>query len=70
MDNLSLLMVKSSSEVMSSHLQKLVQVYIGNVDCFFLFCFIFAKRDLCVGFGGILVRLWEASRLGEECVHS
>ena len=64
---------------MSSHIQKLVQVYVDNVDCFlfyFLFFFyfyffiIFAKRDLCVGFGGILVRFWKASGLGEEGVHS
>ena len=41
MDDLSLLMAKSSSEVMSSHLQKLVQVYIGNVDCFFSLLFYF-----------------------------
>ena len=53
---------------MSSHIQKLVQVYVDNVDCFFFF--FFAKRDLCVGFGGILVRFWKASGLGEEGVHS
>ena len=35
MDDLSPLMAKSSSEVMSSHIQKLVQVHFDNVDCFF-----------------------------------
>ena len=55
---------------MSSHIQKLVQVYVDNVDCFFFFFFVFSKRDLCVGFGGILVRFWKASGLGEEGVHS
>ena len=45
-----------------------MQVYVDNVDCFFFF--FFAKRDLCVGFGGILVHFWKASGLGEEGVHS
>ena len=48
MDNLSPLMAKLSSEVMSSHIQKLVQVYVENVGCFFSFLFLdfaFAKRD-------------------------
>ena len=35
MDDLSPLMAKLSSEVMSSHIQKLVQVHFDNVDCFF-----------------------------------
>jgi len=41
MDDLNPLMAKSSSEVMSSHIQKLVQVYFDNVDCFLFlfFCF-------------------------------
>ena len=45
MDDLNLLMVKSSNEVMLSLIQKLVQVCIDNVDCFFLFVFLFTKRD-------------------------
>ena len=47
-DDLSPLMAKSSSEVISSHIQKLVQVYVENVGCFFSFLFLdfaFAKRD-------------------------
>ena len=40
-DDLSPLMVKSSDEVMSSHIQMLVPVYVDNVDCFFFFVFFF-----------------------------
>ena len=36
-DDLNPLMVKSSSDVMSSHIQKLVQVCSNDVDCFFFF---------------------------------
>ncbi|KAK9988662.1 hypothetical protein SO802_028901 [Lithocarpus litseifolius] len=49
MDDLSPLMEKSSSEVMSSHIQKLLHVYFDNV-----------------GFGGVLVHLWEASGLEKK----
>ena len=45
MDSLNPLMAKSSSEVMSSHIQKLVQVCVDNVDCFFFFVLLFAKSD-------------------------
>ena len=46
MDDLSPLMAKSSSEVMSSHIQKLVQVCVDNVGClYFFFFFASAKRD-------------------------
>ena len=44
MDDLSPLMVKSSSEVMSSHIQKLVQVYFDNVDCFFFFVLLLLRE--------------------------
>ena len=39
MDDLSPLMAKSSSEVMSSHIQKLVQVCVNNVGCLYFFLF-------------------------------
>ena len=46
-DDLSPLMAKSSSEVMSSHIQKLVQVCVDNIGClYFFFFFAFAKGDL------------------------
>ena len=46
MDDLSPLMAKSSSKVMSSHIQKLVQVCVDNVGClYFFFIFASAKRD-------------------------
>ena len=70
MDDLNPLMVKSSSEVMSSHIQKLVQVCINNLDCFFFFVLLFLREIVCVGPWGIFVRLREASGLGEEGVHS
>ena len=45
-DALSPLMAKSSSEVMSSHIQKLVQVCVDNVGClYFFFFFSSAKGD-------------------------
>ena len=50
-DSLNPLMAKSSSEVMSSHIQKLVQVCVDNIDCFFFFVLLFAKRDF-------MCRLW------------
>ena len=46
MDDLSPLMAKLSNEVMSSHIQKLVQVCVDNVGClYFFFFFASAKRD-------------------------
>ena len=51
MDDLSLLMAKSFSEVMSSHIQKHVQVCAVNCLCFyFFFCFTFTEGYFC--------RLW------------
>ena len=46
MDDLSPLMAKSSSEVMLSHIQKLVQVCVDNVGClYFFFFFASTKGD-------------------------
>ena len=51
-DDLSPLMVKSSSEVMSSHIQKFVQVCAVGCLCFFFFlCFTSVERKF-------LYRLW------------
>ena len=44
MDDLSPLMAKSSSEVMLSHIQKLVQVYFDNVGCFFFFALLLLTK--------------------------
>ena len=63
-------LAKLSSEVMLSHIQRLVQLYVNNVDCFFFFVLFSPREILCVGFGGIFVRFWEASRLGEKGVYS
>ena len=66
-DDLNPLMVKSSSDVMSSHIQKLVQVCFDDVGCFFFFVFLLLREIFSyVGFGGVLVHLWEASGFGEE----
>ena len=64
MDDLSLLMAKSSSEVMSSHIEKLVQVYAVGCLCFFFFlCFTIAERKF-------LCRLWGSpySSLGSSWI--
>ena len=62
MDNLNPLMAKSSSEVIPSHIQKLVQVYFDDVDSFFFFVLLLLREIfLYVGFGGVFVHLWEAS---------
>ena len=46
MDDLSPLMAKSSSEVMSSHIQKLVQVHVvGHIYFFFSFA-LFLLREI------------------------
>ena len=51
MDDLSPLMEKLSSEVMSSHIQKLVQVCVDNVGClYFFFFFASAKGDFLQAF--------------------
>ena len=64
-------MVKSSSDVMSSHIQKLVQVCSDYVGCFFFFVLLLLREIFSyVGFGGVLVRLWEASGFGEEGGHN
>ena len=63
-------LTKLSSEVMLSHIQRLVQLYVNNVDCFFFFVLFSPREILCVGFGGIFVRFWEASKLGEKGVYS
>ena len=53
MDDLSLLMAKSSSEVMLSHIQKLVQLYFDNVGYFFFFVLLLLREIFSyVGFGG------------------
>ena len=44
MDDLSLLMAKSSSEVMLSHIQKLVQLYFDNVGYFFFFVLLLLRE--------------------------
>ena len=51
MDDLSPLMAKSSGEVMSSHVQKLVQVSILGRPYFFFFFTLFLLRM-------VLCRLW------------
>ena len=67
MDDLNPLMVKSSSDVMSSHIQKLVQVCSNDEGCFFSFVLLLLREIFSnVGFGGVLVRLWEAFGFGEE----
>ena len=67
MDDLNPLMVKSSSDVMSSHIQKLVQVCSNDEGCFFSFVLLLLREIFSnVGFGGVFVRLWEASGFGEE----
>ena len=47
MDDLNPLMAKSSNEEMSSQIQKLVQVYFDNIDCFFFFV-LFLLREIYV----------------------
>ena len=44
MDNLNPLLVKSSSDVMSSHIQKLVQVCSNNEGCFFSFVLLLLRE--------------------------
>ena len=44
-DDLNPSMAKSSSKVMPSHIQKLMQVCVDNIDCFFFFVLLFAKSD-------------------------
>ena len=57
-DDLSPLMAKSSSEVMSSHIQKLVQVSICGLVfyLFFLFVLLLLKENFLIGFRGVFVR--------------
>ena len=59
MDDLSPLMAKSSSDVMSSHIQKLVQVHVvGHIYFFFSFA-LFLLRE-------IFYRLWGSLCLSQE----
>ena len=57
MDDLSLLMANSSSEVMSSHIQKLVQVCLVVFASSFSFALLLLRKNLFVGFGGVPIRL-------------
>ena len=67
MDDLGPLMVKSSSEVMLSHIQKLVQVStVGHFYFFFSFAFFLLREVFFAGFKGVFVRLWEVLGLGKE----
>ena len=56
-DDLSLLMANSSSEVMSSHIQKLVQVCLVVFASSFSFALLLLRKNLFVGFGGVPIRL-------------
>ena len=72
-DDLNPLMSKSSGDVMSSHIQKLVQVCSIDVGCFFFFVLLLLREIFFfpyVCFRGVLVHLWEASGFGEEGGHS
>ena len=60
MDILNPLMSKLSSDVMSSHIHKLVQVCSDDVGCFFFFVLLLLREIFFfsyVGFGGVLIRL-------------
>lgn len=59
MDDLNPLMVKSSSKVMSSHVQKLVQVRVVGHICFFFSIALFLLRE-------IFCRLWGSLCLSLE----
>ena len=65
-DKLSPLMGKSSSKVMSSHIQKLVQVCVVGCIYFFFSLALLLLREIFVGFGGDFVRFWKTLGLGEE----
>ena len=56
-DDLSLLMVNSSSEVMSSHIQKLVHVCLVVSASSFSFALLLLRENFFVGFGGVPIRL-------------
>ena len=57
-DDLSPLMAKSSNEVMSSHIQKLVQVCAVSSLYFFFLCFTSAKRKfLCMLWGNLYLSM-------------
>ena len=58
MDDLSPLMAKSSGEVMSSHVQKLVQVSIlGRLYFFFFFTLFLLRMALCRLWGSLCLSL-------------
>ena len=70
MDDLSPLMVKSSGMVMSSHIQKPVQVCVVGHLCFFFFlCFTSVREKFFVGFEGVPIHLWEALGFRKEGGH-
>ena len=69
-DDLSPLMEKSSSEVMSSHIQKPMQVcVIGHLCFFFFLCFTSVRENFFVGFEGVPIRLQEALGFRKEGGH-
>ena len=58
MDDLSPLMAKSSSEVMSSHVQKLMQVsVVGRLYLFFSFALFLLREVLCRLWGSFCLSL-------------
>ena len=59
MDYLSPLMAKSSSEVMSSHIQKLVQVCVVGCLYFFFSLALLLLREVFCRLWGVFVCLWE-----------
>ena len=66
MDDLSPLMAKSSSEVMSSHVQKLMQVsVVGRLYLFFSFALFLLREVLCRLWGSLCFH-WEVLGLGKE----
>ena len=67
-DDLSPLMAKSSSEVMLSHMQKLVQVCVV-VCLFFFFTFLLLRENFFVGFEGVPIHFWEALGFRKEGGH-
>ena len=71
MDDLSPLMAKSSSKVMSSHIQKLVHVCAVDRLCvpFFFFPLLPLRENFLVGFGGVPIHLREALGFREKGGH-
>ena len=69
MDDLSPLMAKSSSKVMSSHIQKLVHVCLVVSASSFSFALLLLRENFFVGFGGVPIRLREALGFREKGGH-